>query len=62
VGNVFYFSVYEVTKRALLARGAAQQWGETPVFVFSGGLAGCAYWAGAFFVFVYVYDTNDGVS
>ena len=47
VGNAFYFACYELAKRALLARGAAREWGETPVFVLSGGIAGCAYWAGA---------------
>lgn len=47
VGNAFYFSAYELVKRGLLARGTAREWGETPVFVVSGGVAGCAYWAGA---------------
>lgn len=46
VGNVFYFSAYELTKRALLACGTGRELGETPVFIVSGGVAGCAYWAG----------------
>lgn len=49
VGNAFYFSAYELTKRALLARGGVgglKELGETPAFVVSGGVAGCAYWAG----------------
>lgn len=46
LGNMCYFSAYELTKRSLLARDAGQVYGETPVFVVSGGVAGCAYWAG----------------
>lgn len=46
LGNMCYFAAYELTKRSLLARDAGQVYGETPVFVVSGGVAGCAYWAG----------------
>lgn len=46
LGNCCYFASYELTKRALLGRDAGREYGETSVFVVSGGVAGCAYWAG----------------